>query len=101
MKPRKLPGIYWIREGDCADYEPRDSIEDLNLGERDLGSLAGWVRLGFTSHPNYLGNNYVSLFFEDATGQNYDLTDEEKHEVEHKLRLGLLFKPIRDALEKI
>lgn len=79
---------YWIREGDAGEYESADSLDDLNLQYRDLGTFSHWVRKGFCTSA-FQGNNYVSLYCQKGGPEgatNHDLTGGEKAQVEGTFR---------------
>ena len=84
------PEHFHIRQGDNAEYESVDSLDDLDLELRELGAFTGWVPLGFTTDL-YRGNNYVSLYKSKTVdkGPNFELGYAEKQFVKRKLREAL------------
>lgn len=78
----------WIRLGDVAEYEKFNSPYEAGLKVKD--ALAPFIpeafyyrAAGVSVPPNFVGNNYISLFWGDENAQWIrDLTKVEKGDFE-------------------
>ena len=85
----------WIRLGDLAEYEAFDTPYDAGfevrqrLPERVLPSYF-YRAAGVSIPPNFIGNNYISLFWGDKDAQWIrDLSEEEKRDFERGVTRGI------------